>query len=153
LCLQQITEWFKKLRRKLQKTSSHPKPIINLTGKVTRKPIPLQLHQAYSSRYCQPGTPLYDKVEDLWNRCEDPGIIAIISPHTVGESDFKKHLLYHNAVMRWKCSTLSKDKKEDLEVWVNQNILERWDAILHPWRDPLNKEVSELTAKNKYIQE
>ena len=125
---------------------------MDLTGKSARKPVPLQPYQAYSARYFQPNSPLREEVDDLWNRREEQEVIDILSPFMVGEASHNRRLFFHNAVMKWKCSKLSEDEKEELQAWIEDEVDERWDAIKHPWKNPQVEEADELTVENQYIQ-
>jgi hypothetical protein len=116
--------------------------------------VPLQPYQAYSTRFFQPkGSPLRDEVADLWQRRAEQEVVDNLSPFMVGEVGGDRRLHFHNAVMRWKCSKLSEGEKQDLQIWINKEVEERWDAIKHPWRNPQVEDVDELTAENQYIQE
>ena len=64
---QQITNWFRNNRRKLEiSVPPLPKPVLDLTGKVARKPCPLQVHQASPSNTISPTTLRYGK---WWTIC------------------------------------------------------------------------------------
>lgn len=76
----------------------------------------------------------------------------MLSPFFVGEANGDRRLFFHNAVMRWKCSKLTKEENQDLQEWIDNEVEERWDAIKHPWRNPRIKQVDELTAENQYVQ-
>jgi hypothetical protein len=150
---QQITEWFKKVRRKRPVPTSQSKVILDPTGKSSRKPVPLQPYQAYSARYFQPeDSPLRGEVEDLWQRREEQEVVDMLSPFMVGEASRDRRLFFHNTVMRWKYSKLSEGEKKDLQGWIDKEVEERWDTIKYPWKGPQVEKAGELTAENQYIQ-
>lgn len=150
---QQITEWFKKTRCKPGGAPPPPKSSFDLTGKHARKPSPLQPHQAYSVRYFRPeNSPLRMEVNNLWARRQEQEVVNMLTPFFIKEKDCDTRMLFHNAVMCWKCSELSEDEKQDLQTWIDDKVEQCWDVIQHPWRNPNAMEVEELTAENQYIQ-
>lgn len=61
-------------------------------------------------------------------------------------------MLFHNAVMRWKCSLLSEDEQRELQEWIDSDIESKWDLIQHPWKAHQGTDEDELTAENRYVQ-
>lgn len=92
------------------------------------------------------------EVEDLWSRRGEQEVINTLSPFTVGDTSGDHRLFFHNTVMRWKCSQLSEDEKQELQVWIDDDAERRWDAVKHPWRASQDDKVNELTAENQYVQ-
>jgi len=70
----------------------------------------------------------------------------------VKETDCDTRMLFHNAVMRQKCSLLTEDEKADLQAWIDDDIQKRWEGIREPWKMTGSKDVSELTAENQHVQ-
>lgn len=147
---QQIREWYKTRR----KTGTHaqPKELLDLTGKTTRKPIPYQLHHAYSIRYYRdPNSPLRKEVDDLWDRREDKEVIEQLATFTKSDDlSSDNRLSFHNAVMRWKCSLLTEEELQELEEWITNSLAEKEEAISKPWK--AGQDEGELSAENEYIQ-
>lgn len=61
-------------------------------------------------------------------------------------------MLFHNAVMRWKCSTLNEKEKLDLQAWIDDELAKRWMDIQQPWNLLQTEDVDELTAENQHVQ-
>lgn len=132
---------------------SPPTHFLDLTGKSTRKPPPLQPHQAYSVIHFRPDqSPLREEVQDLWDRRDDEDVKKMLSSFVVNEGQNNKRILFHNTVMRWKCSLLSQDEQRELQEWIKDDERKRWDAIRYPWRALQTTDVSEMTAENQHIQ-
>ena len=113
----------------------------------------MQPHHAFSARHHRPDdAPLRAEVEQLWQRRREQEVIDLLSPFTVKETDFETRMLFHNAVMRQKCSLLSSDEKADLQVWIDDDVQKRWEGIREPWKTAASKDVSELTAENQHVQ-
>lgn len=113
----------------------------------------MQLHQAFSVRYHRPeGSPLRDEVDRLWERRQEREVINQLSPFMMKEKDCDTRMLFHNAVMRLKCSLLTEDEKTDLQMWIDNDVQKRWEGIKEPWKTTGSLDVSELTAENQYVQ-
>jgi len=61
-------------------------------------------------------------VDQLWERRREQEVVNLLSPFTAKETDFETRMLFHNAVMRQKCSLLTKDEKADLQVWIDDDL-------------------------------
>lgn len=61
-------------------------------------------------------------------------------------------MLFHNAVMRWKCSLLTEDERREVEEWIEKDAQERWDEVRYPWKAMQTQGVGELAAENQYVQ-
>jgi hypothetical protein len=61
-------------------------------------------------------------------------------------------MLFHNAVMRWKCSLLNEDEKRDLQEWIDNDTQERLEAVQCPWKTSQATGMDDLTAENQYVQ-
>lgn len=116
--LQRIVNWYKEERKKSKAASlPHSAPaahILDLSGKSSRKKPPYQLHQAYSVRYWRPNdSPLWLEVEDLWARRNEDAVCEVLDPFLKmtkpASGTASQKLLFHMAVMRWKCSLLNSD--------------------------------------------
>ena len=112
------------------------------------------LYQAYSNVYFKPEeSPLRDEVQDLWERRGEQEIIDKLSPFANRGDNFNNRMLFHNAVMRWKCSLLNEDERRQLEEWVENDAQERWEEVKHPWKVKQTQDMDEMTAENRFIQE
>ena len=92
------------------------------------------------------------EVNDLWACRQEQEVVDMLTLFFIKEKDCDTRMLFHNTVMCWKCSELSEDEKQDLQMWIDDEVEQCWDAIQHPWRNPNAVEVEELTAENQYIQ-
>lgn len=143
--------------RKLRNRTTPPKPkaVLDLSGKGNRRPPPLQLHQAYSVRYFREDSddsPLRKEVDGLWDNRKKPEVIELLSPFVLSESDWENRMLFHNAVMRQKCSELDDDKKRELQDWAEEESKKRVELVSHPWGALQTDAVDELTAENQHVQ-
>ena len=68
------------------------------------------------------------------------------------EKDCDTRMLFHNVLMRQKCSLLTEDEKANLQVWIDDDVRRRWEDIREPWKTSTSKDVSELTAENQHVQ-
>ena len=91
-------------------------------------------------------------MDRLWERHQDQEVIDLLSPFMMKENDCDTRMLFHNAVMRLKCSLLTDDEKADLQVWIDDDVRKRWQGIKEPWKTTGSLDVSELTAENQYVQ-
>ena len=125
-----------------------------MTGKGARRPSPLQDYQAYSVIHYQPeDSPLREEVEDLWARRKEKDVVDKLSPFMLKEKHTDTRMLFHNAVMRWKCSLLSEDEQCKLWEWIENDTEKKWYMIQHPWKSFQDEEVDDLTAENQFVQE
>jgi len=123
-----------------------------LTGKSGRKPAPLQFHQAYSVRFFQPkGSLLREEVGKLWNKREEKSTINLLTPFTTN-GNLDSYLPFHAAVMRWKCSSLTDEERQETQDWIDQKVLEKEEGMKRPWSVANDVGEDELAAENKYIQ-
>ena len=97
-------------------------------------------------------SPVRKEVKDLWTRRKEKDVVDQLSAFK-GQQDADSPMLFHNAVMRWKCSLLSEDERHELQAWTERDVEKKWDAIQHPWRVCKDEEVDDLTAENQFIQE
>jgi hypothetical protein len=70
----------------------------------------------------------------------------------INKADYDSQMLFHNGVMRWKCSLLNEQEKLDLQAWVDNDIVKRWEDIQKPWKSLQTEDTDELTAENQYVQ-
>lgn len=151
---QQITEWFKKHRKqsKPPAVALQPKYTFDLTGKSARKPPPLQPYQAYSVIHSWPDqSPLHNEVQALWARRDEQEVVDMLLPFMT-EGCQGSPMLFHNAVMKWKCSLLDQDQQDELEAWIEDDAKERYDAIRYPW-GAQSMHAQGMTAENQCVQE
>lgn len=95
---------------------------------------------------------LREEVDELWKRHQDQDVIDLLAPFMLKEKDGDTRMLFHNAVMRQKCSLLTEDEKRDLQNWIDDDVQKRWDRVRYPWKTAKSKDVSELTAENQHVQ-
>ena len=151
---QQIHQWYKTLRKSL-KNPPPPKPLLlDLTGAPIRKPTPLQFHHAYSIRYFRPNhSPLRTEVKDLWNRRKEQEVIDILPDFLDDDTTTDTtHLNFHNAVMRWKCSLMNEEERQDLQKWIDESTQEKSVVLDYLWKAGLEDGADELSAENEYVQ-
>ena len=151
---QQIHQWYKTLRKSI-KNPPPPKPIfLDLTAARGRRPTPLQFHHAYSIRYFRPdNSPLRVEVKDLWDRRQEQEVIDLLSDFLDDETTAgTTQLNFHNAVMRWKCSLMNEEERNDLQKWIDESTLEKSVIQDYPWKAGLEDGADELSAENEYFQ-
>lgn len=68
------------------------------------------------------------------------------------DKDADTRMLFHNAVMRQKCSLLTKEEMDDLQTWIEEDVQKRFEDVQQPWKTDKSKDVSELTAENQHVQ-
>jgi len=76
----------------------------------------------------------------------------MLSPFLIKEGDINSRMLFHNAVMRRKCSSLSEEEELDLQAWIDDDVAKKWADIQQPWKSLQTDDVDELTAENQYVQ-
>jgi len=149
---QQIKEWFKSRRK--GGGQSQPTELLDLTGKTSRKPTPYQIHHAYSIRYHrEPDSPLRKEVEDLFGRRENQDIIDLLGPFsTAKDLATGSRLNFHNAVMRWKCSLLTEEERQEMDDWIARSTAEKKEINSKPWKAVKDDEKDELSVENEFIR-
>jgi hypothetical protein len=98
-------------------------------------------------------SPLREEVEDLWARRKEQEVIDKLSPFMFKGEHSDTRMLFHNAVMRWKCSLLHEDEHRELQEWIESDVARKWDIIQYPWKPSQGDGVDDLTAENQYVQE
>lgn len=53
--------------------------------------------------------------------------------------------------MRWKCSLLNEEEREEINNWISELVLKKEEAAAHPWKVGQDG-MDELSAENEYIQ-
>ena len=61
-------------------------------------------------------------------------------------------LLFHMAVMRWKCSILSSDERAELQGWINEQHKLKETARALPWSEEATEHGDNAFAENVYVQ-
>lgn len=123
-----------------------------MTGKTNRKPAPYQLYQAYSAHYYQPaGSELRKQVKDLWDKRKEQPTIDLLSSYG-WDGGPEKRLVFHGAVMRWKCSLLTDKERQELQEWIDKKALEKEEEAKQPWKVVQGEGEDGLSTQNKYIQ-
>ena len=129
---------------------------MDLTEKPDRKLVPLQFHHAFSKRFYLPeNSPLRQEVEDLWNRREEESVRDLLSPFFYADDPPEIRIGFHNAVMRWKCSLLTDEQRQEHQEWIDAKFLEKAEEVNQPWKvnqEAAGSDVDELSAENNYIQ-
>ena len=124
-----------------------------MTGKADRKPAPHQFHHGYSIRFYRPkDSPLRKEAEDLWERRKEESIIAKLTPFMATGGSFDKYLDFHNALMRWKCSLLTDEERQEHQEWIDQDLLEREEGTKEPWKVTRGEDDDAEPTENEYIQ-
>ena len=141
---QQIHQWFKTQRKQV------PKASLDLSGKSNRKHPPYQFHHAFSVRYWRKDPSLRQEAKDLWARRNEQKVIDLLAPFM--NVNCYTYLQFHNAIMRWKCSLLTDEQRQEHQAWIEQNLLEKEDEVNRPWRAMLAEGDDESLVENSYIQ-
>jgi hypothetical protein len=160
---QRISDWYanaRKAEKRKQRGLPYAKPaqqVLDLSGKSRRKTVPYQLHQAYSILHWRPdNAPLCREVEELWAKRTEASVCKTLQPflkETVSTSTTTSEmLLFHMAVMRWKCSLLPPDELTVLQNWVSEQHALKETARALPWFEEANKHGDPLFAENTFIQ-
>ena len=153
---QQIHDWYKNHRKK-DPQASQPNTPLDLSGQSSRKYAPYQFHHAFSIRYFRDqdsDSPLHKEVDDLWNRRKEQSVVDLLAPFmdcNMNDGSYS-HLQFHNAVMRWKCSHLTDEERQEHQEWIDQRQLEKDDVLKRPWKAMQGEGDDELVAENSYIQ-
>ena len=157
---QRIVFWYKEQRKKQKySTISHAAPaksVLDLSGRSRRRKPPYQLHQAYLILHWRPkDSPLRREVEDLWLKQDEESVRKILRPfikESVNEAtSTSQKLVFHMAVMCWKCSLLNPEELAKLQGWIKENRKLKNKAQL-PWSDEANEYSDKLFAENTFIQ-
>lgn len=158
---QRISNWYHGERKKVKYSSlpsSEPSPrILDLSGKSKRKKARYQPHQALSILRWRPkDSPLRREVEDLWARRQEDSVHETLKPFlkdTIKTStSTSERLVFHMAVMRWKCSLMSSDELTVLNDWIEEQHALQETARTLPWAAEAAEHGDELFAENSYIQ-
>jgi hypothetical protein len=119
----------------------------------SRKIAPIQFHHAYSKRIFQPkGSALRREVADLRKRRKNKDVIDMLAPFTTSADPSDHHLSFHNTVMRYKCSLLTDEERQENQDWINERLKEKEDKARYPWRESMKDGDDELLAENTYYQ-
>ena len=126
--------------------------LLDLTGKAMRKPTPYQFHQAYSILYYRPkDSPLREEIDNLWKRREEQEVIDLLSPFTkLDKPTADTRLNFHNTAMRWKCSLVTEEERQEMEEWIASSVLGKEEDILKPWK--AEEGDNEQSMENEFIQ-
>jgi hypothetical protein len=152
---QRIASWYGNLHRKKKTSPTVPKPVLDVTGKSTRKKPPLQKWQAYCIQNYRPlGSPLRDEVEALYASRDKPTAISFILPFLPPDTDLASvtPLAFLSAFMRERCTHLSPEEDNELEVYIEEQELLALEHRDQPWFLDDDYEDKPLLAENRYIQ-
>ena len=158
---QRITNWFQEVRKKTNGPTLPPSRTesrtLDLTGRSKRKKPPYQLHQAYSILHWKPqDSPLRREVQDLWERRNEDSVRETLKPFlgktAQARTKASEKLVFHVAVMRWKCSLLNPAELATLQDWINKQQKARQKARTLPWSAEGDEYGDKQSTENTYIQ-
>ena len=134
-----------------------PVCLLDLSGKSRRKKPPYQLHQAFSVLYWKPkDSPLRREVLDLWERRNEASVRETLKPFlkatTKSSTTSSEKLVFHIAVMRWKCSLLTPEELAMLQDWIKKQQKDRKKAQALPWSSEAAEHGDKQFAENVHIQ-
>ena len=117
-----------------------------------RKLTPHQFHQAYSILYYRPKkSPLREEIDNLWKRREEQEVIDLLSPFTkLDKPTADTRLNFHNTAMRWKCSLVTEEERQEVEEWIANSVLWKEEEISKPWKAEEGND--EQSMENEFIQ-
>jgi hypothetical protein len=75
-----------------------------------------------------------------------------LSETAKSSSTTSEKLLFHMAVMRWKCSLLSPDERAELNSWIDHQKKSKEAARTLPWSVEAGEHGDDLFAENSYVQ-
>jgi hypothetical protein len=159
---QRISNWYKEERKKTKHGAalpySNPAPnLIDLSGKLKCKKLPYKLHQAFSILYWRPpDSPLRLEVESFWTRRREDSVHEILKPFlkeaVKTSTSSSEKLVFHMAVMRWKCSLLTPDELTMLQDWIDEQHKSKEKIRSLPWSDEASEHGDTLFTENTYTQ-
>lgn len=152
---QRITNWFGNQHRSSKQTPSVPEPLLDLSGKNSRKKPPLQKWQAYSAVYYRPkSSALRGEVRLLFDRRNDPAAVEYLTPFLSADTDVSTtdYLTFLSAFARERCTRLSSDEEHEVQDYIDKQQLLAAELRDRPWFLDDDYETNPLLAENRYVQ-
>ena len=128
-----------------------------MSGKSNHKKPPYQPHQAYSILHWRPkGSLLRLEVEDLWARRNEDSVQEtlklFLKETTKGPASTSEKLLFHMAVMRWKCSIMAPNEHTTLHNRIKEQKSSKEAMRTLPWSVEASEHGDGLFTENTYVQ-
>lgn len=130
-------------------------PVLDITGKGSRKKPPLQQWQAFSTLYYRPlDSPLRKEAQELYEKRNDPIAISHLTQHirhniNISTTDY---LTFLGAFLRERCTRLSSEEEDAVQQQIEEQQLLAADLRDQPWVLDDDFEDKPLLAENRYIQ-
>lgn len=140
----------------MKPTPSAPEPILDLTGKNSRKKPPLQTWQAFSTLYYRPhGSPLRSEVKLLFQQRDDPAAVKFLVEFFPPDTDISTvdHLTFISAFLRERCTRLSSDEEYEVQAYIDHQKDLAAEHRDRPWFLEDDFEDDPLLAENRYVQQ
>ena len=61
-------------------------------------------------------------------------------------------LVFHNAVMKWKCASLTDEERQEHQDWINREQEAKEKMLNNPWKATQAVGGNELSMENGYVQ-
>ena len=155
LTLQYVHNWFTHRHRQLKSTPSAPEPLLNLSGKYSRKRIPMQTWQAFSALYYRPqNSTLRPQVKSLFERHNNPMAVSHLMDFFPPESELKTmdYLVFLSGFMRERCTCMTPNEEEEVQAHIQNQHLLAVEYQDRPWTLDDDFENNPLLAENRYVQ-
>jgi hypothetical protein len=91
-------------------------------------------------------------VDDLWERRGEKDVIDLLAPFITIDEPPNTRLEFHNVVMRWKCSLLTDEERQELQDWIDKDLEKKEEATKQPWKAMQETGDDEISTENRYIQ-
>jgi hypothetical protein len=156
LVRQRITEWFTNRHRQTKAAPSAPEPVLDLSGKHSRKRPPLQKWQAFSALYYRPqDSTIRDEVKSLFKRRNDPAVVGFLADFLPSGTNISTtdHLTFLSAYARERCTRLSSEEEEDIQAYIEEQQLLAKEHQDRPWYFDNDFEDKPLLAENRHVQQ
>lgn len=156
LTLQYVCNWFTHRHRAAKSSPSAPEPILDLSGKYSRKRPPMQKWQAFSAIYYRPqDSTLRPEVKSLYDRRGDPAAVSHLMDFFLPGTDVSTidYLAFLSAYLRERCTRLTPDEEEEVQTHIAKQHALAVDQQTQPWTLNEDFENNPLLAENKYLQE
>lgn len=153
---QSISWWYINRRRKKKVNPGLPTPLLDLTGKNTRKKPPLQKWQAFSAVYYRPkDSPLRAEVQALFKQRHDIDAVGFLTEFLPPTSDISSadYLTFLGAFARERCTRLSADEEGQVLAYIEEQEVLAAEHRDHPWFLDDDYDDEPLLAENRYIQQ
>lgn len=130
--MQKIRQWY--FHRTKNRT---PKPavVVSLLGTKHRKVVPLTHGQAYSLKYCTPGSLLHNelhKEHELYKAADKATLNKYQHVFTTFNPKIQ-FLNFQQAILKEKVLSLSAEELSDLQDFIDETCKDRTNLIEHPW--------------------